>query len=109
MVTRGRYYQPATVAANIDPALPAVGTAAADEAMVTAAPEPEHQNCVTCAQRFELAEFVTCPFHSGPICSVCCASENSCRELCKSPEGLRDGEPVMPAFRGRNAGSRSGA
>jgi purine-cytosine permease-like protein len=109
VVTKGRFYQPATVAANIDPALPAVGTGAVDEAIVTDAPETEHQDCVKCAQRFELAEFVTCPFHSGPICSVCCASESSCGELCKSPEGLRDGEPVMPAFRGRSAGARSGA
>jgi hypothetical protein len=106
--TRGRYYQPATVAANIDPALPAVGAGVADNATVTATPESEHQKCITCAQRFELAEFVTCPFHSGPICSVCCASEKSCRELCKSPEGLRAGEPIMPTFRGRNADARSG-
>ncbi len=107
--TRGRYYQPATVATNIDPALPPVGAGAADEATVTAAPESAHQTCVTCAQRFELAEFVACPFHNGPICSVCCASEKSCRELCKSPEGLRGGEPVMPTFRIRTADARSGA
>jgi purine-cytosine permease-like protein len=106
--TRGRYYQPATVAANIDPALPPVGAGDADTATVTAAPEAEHRKCVVCAQRFELAEFVTCPFHRGAICSVCCASESSCRELCKSPEGLRDGEPIMPTFRGRNAVSGSG-
>jgi purine-cytosine permease-like protein len=107
--TRSRYYQPATVAANIDPALPPVGAGAADGATVTAAPESAHQPCITCAQRFELAEFVTCPFHNGPICSVCCASEKSCRELCKSPEGLRGGDPVMPTFRIRIADARSGA
>lgn len=107
--TRSRYYQPATVATNIDSALPPVGAGAADEATATAAPESAHQTCITCAQRFELAEFVTCPFHNGPICSVCCASEKSCRELCKSPEGLRGGDPVMPTFRIRTADTRSGA
>ncbi|MCW2873190.1 hypothetical protein [Actinacidiphila oryziradicis] len=94
--TRGRYYQPATVARNIDPALPPVGTGDTDEAVVTNLPESEHENCITCQQRFELAEFVSCPFHRGSICSVCCSAEKSCGDLCKSAKALRDGDPVLP-------------
>jgi purine-cytosine permease-like protein len=97
-LTRGRYYQPATVARNLDPALPAVGAGAPEDVAATKAPEVEHERCVVCRQRFELAEFVSCPFHRAPICSVCCAAHRSCGELCKSPQGLRAGDPVLPVL-----------
>lgn len=95
-VTRGRYYQPATVARNVDPALPAVGAGEATEARVTRRPEAEHADCVVCKQRFELAEFVACPYHKETICSVCCASESHCGELCKSADAISSGNPVLP-------------
>jgi hypothetical protein len=38
---------------------------------------------VKCGKHFELAEFVRCPFYKDAICSVCCAAEPNCGELCK--------------------------
>lgn len=96
LVTRGRYYQPATVARNLDPALPPVGAGAADDARATARPEAGHATCVVCAEQFELAEFAACPFHRGAICSVCCAAESHCGDLCKRAEALEAGEPILP-------------
>jgi len=96
LATRGRYYQPATVARNIDPALPPVGAGAANHIAFTATPETDHATCVVCAQTFELAEFALCPFHGGAICSVCCAADAHCKDMCKSEEQLRTGDPVLP-------------
>ncbi|MDA8392656.1 MAG: hypothetical protein M0Z87_07615 [Actinomycetota bacterium] len=96
VLTRGRYYQPPTVARNLDPALPPVGAGAATEARVTEQPEAAQADCVVCRRSFELAEFVSCPYYRGAICSVCCAAEASCSDLCKSPAGLEQGDPVLP-------------
>lgn len=96
LATRGRYYQPATVARNIDPALPPVGAGAANHIAFTATPETDHATCVVCAQTFELAEFALCPFHRGAICSVCCAADAHCKDMCKNEEQLRTGDPVLP-------------
>ncbi|MEU0842622.1 hypothetical protein ABZ370_24525 [Streptomyces sp. NPDC005962] len=90
-LTRGRYYLPATAASNIDPALPAVGTGSiANIASARADAHTQEVNgtsrCTTCADSFELAEFVSCPFHQGPVCSVCCSSESRCKEMCKSEQ-----------------------
>src|SRR6202012_2913590 len=82
--TRRRWYQPATVARNIDPALPPVGAGAAGDARLSRRSDVAYETCVVCNQRFELAEFVGWPFHQGAICAVCCASEGACREMCKS-------------------------
>ncbi len=94
--TRGRFYQPATVARNIDPALPPVGAGAASGVVFTEQPEARHADCVVCNQRFELAEFAACPFHNGAICSVCCASEGKCKDMCKSQQQVRGGDAVLP-------------
>jgi len=80
--TKGRYYTAPTVAENVDPNLPKFGAGAETE-VLTASTEAPTQPCVKCAKRFELAEFVRCPFLEGPICSVCCATEPNCGELCK--------------------------
>jgi hypothetical protein len=98
LVTRGRWYQPATVARNIDPALPPVGAGAAGDARLSRRSDVAYETCVVCTQRFELAEFVGCPFHEGAICSVCCASEGACREMCKSTDGgARAERDAVPA------------
>lgn len=81
-LTRGRYYIAPTVAENVDPTLPKLGAGAETE-VITASTEAPTQECIKCSKHFELAEFVRCPFHEGPICSVCCAAEPNCGELCK--------------------------
>ncbi len=93
LVTRSRFYLPETVAHNIDPALPEIGTGEIDNviALDRADSENAYDDCVVCKQTFELAEFVACPFHNGSLCSVCCASESSCKEVCKSEELLQIG------------------
>jgi hypothetical protein len=80
--TKGRYYVSPTVAENVDPGLPKFGAGAETE-VITASTEAPRQPCVKCGKHFELAEFVRCPFYEGPICSVCCAAEPNCGELCK--------------------------
>lgn len=96
VATRSRFYQPATTAGNIDPALPPVGAGGVDQASVIAAtPEAAQTGCVACQQRFELAEFVACPYYGKPICSVCCAAESACGEQCK--HDLAAGQVIWPS------------
>jgi hypothetical protein len=78
----GRYYVSPTAAGNVDPDLPRFGAGAETE-VITASSEATTEPCVKCGKHFELAEFVRCPFHEGAICSVCCAAEPDCGELCK--------------------------
>jgi hypothetical protein len=81
-LTKGRYYVSPTVAENVDTDLPRFGAGAETE-VITASTEAPTEPCVKCGKHFELAEFVRCPFHEGAICSVCCAAEPDCGELCK--------------------------
>jgi hypothetical protein len=30
-----------------------------------------------------------CPLHAGPICSLCCTLERSCKDVCKTDAGRR--------------------
>jgi purine-cytosine permease-like protein len=82
-LSRGRYYQPATTARNIDPELPPVGAGGVDHAARISGLSESRTGCVVCHQQFELAEFAACPFYENPICSVCCAAEAHCGEMCK--------------------------
>lgn len=107
LATRGRFYQPATTAANIDPALPPVGAGGLDHAAHISAVDESTASCVVCAQRFELAEFAACPFHGDAICSVCCAAEARCGELCKND--LSSGQVVLPPPRFRAATAAGGS
>ena len=52
-------------------------------------PEPDaaHQ-CVKCHLEFEGVDMVVCPFHQGPLCSVCCGAEAHCHDVCKQPDQL---------------------
>ncbi|PSR35951.1 MAG: hypothetical protein C7B44_11575 [Sulfobacillus thermosulfidooxidans] len=45
-------------------------------------------NCIQCHHAFEAFDMVACPFHQGPLCSVCCGSESACGDQCKSAELL---------------------
>jgi purine-cytosine permease-like protein len=47
--------------------------------------------CVMCEQAYEAPDMAQCPFHSGPICSLCCTLEKSCHDMCKG--SLRDAVP----------------
>ncbi|MEM6373043.1 MAG: ATP-binding protein, partial [Pseudomonadota bacterium] len=40
-------------------------------------------SCSVCEYRFDAEDMTNCPFHAGPICSLCCTLETSCHDLCK--------------------------
>ena len=44
--------------------------------------------CTVCAETFERPDIVSCPFHSGPVCSLCCSLESACHDACKKPVNL---------------------
>ncbi|KAJ54243.1 ATPase [Actibacterium mucosum KCTC 23349] len=39
--------------------------------------------CSVCEYRFDAEDMTFCPFHSGPICSLCCTLDAGCRDNCK--------------------------
>lgn len=41
-----------------------------------------HECCV-CEYRFDPEDMTDCPFYAGPICSLCCTLDASCRDSCK--------------------------
>ena len=41
--------------------------------------------CTVCSDEFERPDMASCPFHQGPICSLCCSLEKSCHDACKKP------------------------
>jgi hypothetical protein len=43
-----------------------------------------HVQCSVCSQEYELPDVALCPFHAGPICSLCCTLESSCKSVCKT-------------------------
>lgn len=49
------------------------------------APEPAAglHECSVCEYRFDSEDMTHCPFHSGPICSLCCTLDSGCRDACK--------------------------
>jgi purine-cytosine permease-like protein len=54
--------------------------------------------CSVCSDSFERPDMASCPFHQGPICSLCCSLEAACHDACKHPGS--DAGPVdlgMPA------------
>lgn len=42
-------------------------------------------NCSVCRTDYEEPDMTTCPFHKGPICSLCCTLEKDCHDMCKKP------------------------
>ena len=40
--------------------------------------------CSICEYSFDAEDMTHCPFHSGPICSLCCTLDSACRDACKS-------------------------
>ncbi|MEC9198748.1 MAG: ATP-binding protein [Pseudomonadota bacterium] len=47
------------------------------------------QTCCVCEYSFDPEDMTDCPFYAGPICSLCCTLDSSCRDTCK-PEGRLD-------------------
>ncbi|MCI5041226.1 MAG: ATP-binding protein [Donghicola eburneus] len=59
-----------------------------------ARPVPEahsahEQTCCVCEYSFDPEDMTDCPFYAGPICSLCCTLDSSCRDTCK-PHGRLD-------------------
>jgi len=42
-------------------------------------------NCTTCTDGYEEPDMTDCPYHKGPICSLCCTLETECHDMCKKP------------------------
>jgi purine-cytosine permease-like protein len=53
------------------------------DAATTAQPQAEVRTCSVCGEEYELADIAYCPFHAGPICSLCCSLEAHCHDQCK--------------------------
>ncbi|KCV83856.1 two-component hybrid sensor and regulator [Actibacterium atlanticum] len=51
--------------------------------------EPGLHECSVCEYRFDAEDMTHCPFHEGPICSLCCTLDSTCRDACK-PEARLD-------------------
>jgi purine-cytosine permease-like protein len=43
-------------------------------------------NCVTCTDGYEEPDMAECPYHKGPICSLCCTLETECHDMCKKTD-----------------------
>ncbi|WP_420863504.1 ATP-binding protein [Algirhabdus cladophorae] len=41
------------------------------------------QSCSICDFRFDPEDMTHCPFHAGPICSLCCTLDSNCQDSCK--------------------------
>ncbi|MFZ5965470.1 ATP-binding protein [Thalassococcus sp. BH17M4-6] len=41
------------------------------------------KTCSICAYSFDAEDMTHCPFHAGPICSLCCTLDSACRDACK--------------------------
>jgi len=68
IATKGRYYL------------------ARDPSIETGEPgsAPATVECTVCDQAYEAPDMAQCPFHSGPICSLCCTLEKQCHDMCKA-------------------------
>jgi purine-cytosine permease-like protein len=55
--------------------------------------------CSVCAEHYEMPDVALCPFHAGPICSLCCTLEKSCKDVCKTggPGSEQTGIPLPMA------------
>lgn len=89
--TRGRFY----LARPPEPAVaPAHGTDAHSET-----------GCTICEHRFDREDMTSCPFHAGPICSLCCALEVRCQDACRPQATLHSaGSALADRF---NASARA--
>ncbi|GAA2237207.1 hypothetical protein GCM10010360_72960 [Streptomyces nogalater] len=100
VLTRGRYYLARPDGLD-EPLLGADGLLSA--AVLT---------CTVCATGFERPDMAGCPFHQGPVCSLCCSLEKDCHDSCKRGAGapgpvalglptVRTGDGPAPGVAGR--------
>ena len=47
------------------------------------APKLVEATCIVCDYQFDPPDMTHCPFHEGPICSLCCTLDSNCRDSCK--------------------------
>ncbi|MBU2734139.1 purine-cytosine permease family protein [Acidithiobacillus ferridurans] len=47
-------------------------------------------NCSTCGFEYEKEDMACCPFHDGPICSLCCSLDKKCHDMCKVVGSIKD-------------------
>ncbi len=73
--TRGRYY----IARRPEPD-PAGAYLGASSGVKTL------RACVICERAYEGEDMARCPAYGGPICSLCCALDARCHDLCKPPQ-----------------------
>lgn len=46
--------------------------------------------CHVCEYGFDPEDMTHCPFHSGPVCSLCCTLETSCHDECRTEARLKE-------------------
>ncbi len=58
-------------------------------------------SCTVCATDYERPDMAACPFHAGPICSLCCSLDKACHDVCRKPRsGVVDlNTPAVGAVR----------
>jgi len=58
-------------------------------------------SCTVCTTDYERPDMAACPFHAGPICSLCCSLDKACHDLCRKPgSGVVDlNTPAVGAVR----------
>ncbi|MEM1075416.1 MAG: ATP-binding protein [Pseudomonadota bacterium] len=47
------------------------------------APTKTGSACIVCDYSFDPQDMTHCPFHEGPICSLCCTLDSTCGDVCK--------------------------
>jgi purine-cytosine permease-like protein len=75
LITKGKYY-----IARVDDQ--------EEPLFVNGALSGVESECRVCGETFERPDIVGCPFHSGPVCSLCCSLESACHDACKKPVNL---------------------
>ncbi|RYM02763.1 hypothetical protein EWH99_10960 [Sporolactobacillus sp. THM7-7] len=50
--------------------------------------EDQTDTCVMCGHEYEVKDMAYCPFHEGPICSLCCSLESACHDTCKTSHSV---------------------
>jgi signal transduction histidine kinase/CheY-like chemotaxis protein len=69
--------------------------------------------CSICEHGFDAEDMLGCPFHAGPICSLCCSLESRCGDVCRpgaaiGAQGAAFAEKALPEQLADFARSRYG-